>query len=53
VLAQRRLKIHERAIDQLCRRWCEPETGVCRDATCPIQREGLSPLPLSERRRVA
>jgi hypothetical protein len=53
VLAQHRVKAYERAVDDLCRRWCEPETGVCRDSTCPIQRAGLSPLSLSKRRAVA
>lgn len=53
VLAQHRLKVFGDAIDELCRRWCEP-AGLCRDATCPVQAAGLSPLPLATgRRRVA
>jgi DNA-binding XRE family transcriptional regulator len=52
VLAQARLKVHEQAIDELCRKWCEPG-GHCRDATCPIQAAGLSPLPLLKRWNVA
>lgn len=47
VLAQARLKVFEGAIDELCRRWCEP-AGLCRDASCPIQSAGLSPLPLAK-----
>lgn len=49
VLAQHRLRVFGEAIDELCRRWCEPG-GLCRDATCPIQKAGLSPLPLARRR---
>jgi hypothetical protein len=52
VLAQHRLRVVNEAIDELCRRWCEPE-GLCRDATCPIQAAGLSPLPLDRRRMVS
>ena len=52
VLAQHRLKVVDEAIDRLCRRWCEPE-GLCRDASCPIQAAGLSPLPLDKRRMTA
>lgn len=49
VLAQHRLRVFGEAIDELCRRWCEPG-GLCRDATCPVQARGLSPLPLARRR---
>lgn len=46
VLAQHRVKAYDAAIDELCRRWCEPG-GLCRDASCPVQKAGLSPLPLA------
>lgn len=45
-LAQSRLPMYVDAVDELCRKWCEPE-GQCRDATCPVQKHGLSPLPLA------
>ena len=52
VLAQHRVKVYDEAVDELCRRWCEPE-GLCRDGTCPIQKAGLSPLPLAKARPAA
>lgn len=48
-LRLRRLPIYEEAVDGVCRQWC-PNDGYCPDATCPVQKLGLSPLPLAVER---
>jgi len=48
VFAHARLDIYKKTIAKFCQE-CEPE-GLCRDAVCPIQAAGISPLPLVKRR---
>jgi len=42
-LTRNRLQLHQAAVEAMCLA-CEPD-GVCRDAACPLQVPGVSPLP--------
>lgn len=42
------LSLWEDVGERMCRQWC-PNSGLCPDATCPIQEAQLCPLPLAAR----